>query len=317
MYIGQYLEILGRSEYFVFLHQSGTCNCISSSTKTESKDYLKQNRFSSVFSRKPPRRQSPTPCEFYKIGQHSQNSVIKNEKSKTKQWSTNKCVKCNASNNFTALESAYLAKIQDLTINNEMMEQRLLKVENDLVHTLDVVNKQFKLNKTISQQKDDIQKFIDEVIDGLMIDGKITFWAHEQEFSVVREFPDKNYSSLSSDDCTTVSINKSFNSSKEAYMKAIIGQQEQTIQNLVTRIKDSFDLFLKVTEQNNPTSYENKINNESKVIPMLHKEIDNKTFAFESLKKDTNEYTLYTPFSENPTNRPDKHDDLEGSDDSL
>jgi len=50
---------------------------------------------------------------------------------------------------------------------------------------------------------------------------------------------------------------------------------------------------------------------------MLHKEIDNKTFAFESLKKDTNEYTLYTPFSENLTNIPDKHDDLEGSDDSL
>jgi len=65
-----------------------------------------------------------------------------------------------------------------------MMEQRLLKVENDLVHTLDVVNKQFKLNKTISQQKDDIQKFIDEVVDGLMIDGKITFWAHEQEVNL-------------------------------------------------------------------------------------------------------------------------------------
>jgi len=50
---------------------------------------------------------------------------------------------------------------------------------------------------------------------------------------------------------------------------------------------------------------------------MLHKEIDNKTLAFESLKKDTNEYTLYMPFSENPTYRLDKHDDLEGSDDSL
>lgn len=61
------------------------------------------------------------------------------------------------------------------------MEQRLLKVEQDLVHTLEVINKQFKLSKTISQQRDDIQKFIDEVVDGLLNDGKITFWAHDQE----------------------------------------------------------------------------------------------------------------------------------------
>jgi len=33
-------------------------------------------------------------------------------------------------------------------------------------------------------------------------------------------------------------------------MKAIIGQQEQTIQHLVNKIKDSFDLFVKV-----PISY--------------------------------------------------------------
>lgn len=61
------------------------------------------------------------------------------------------------------------------------MEQRLLKVENDLVNTLEVVNKQFKLSKTISQQKDNIQKFIDDVVDGLLNDGKIIFWAHDQE----------------------------------------------------------------------------------------------------------------------------------------
>lgn len=61
------------------------------------------------------------------------------------------------------------------------MEQRLLKVEQDLVHTLEVINKQFKLSKAISQQRDDIQKFIDEVVDGLLNDGKITFWAHDQE----------------------------------------------------------------------------------------------------------------------------------------
>lgn len=34
--------------------------------------------------------------------------------------------------------------------------------------------------------------------------------------------------------------------SKEVYMKAIIGQQEETIQNLVDKIKELFDLFLKV-----------------------------------------------------------------------
>jgi len=63
---------------------------------------------------------------------------------------------------------------------------------------------------------------------------------------VIREFPDKNHISLLSDDCSTLSTNTSFNSSKEAYMKAIIGHQEQTIQYLVNKIKDSFDIFLKV-----------------------------------------------------------------------
>jgi len=68
------------------------------------------------------------------------------------------------------------------------------------------------------------------------------------QFSVVREFPGKNQTSLVSDECTSLSFNnnKSPNSSKEAYMKAIIGQQEQTIQHLVNKIKDSFDLFVKV-----------------------------------------------------------------------
>lgn len=63
---------------------------------------------------------------------------------------------------------------------------------------------------------------------------------------MVREFPNKNQTPLSSDDCAILPINKSINLSKEAYMKAIIGQQEQTIQHLVNKIKDSFDLFLKV-----------------------------------------------------------------------
>jgi len=50
-----------------------------------------------------------------------------------------------------------------------------------LVQTLEIVNKQFKLSKAILQQKDNIQKFIDDVVDGLMNDGKISFWAHDQE----------------------------------------------------------------------------------------------------------------------------------------
>jgi len=37
--------------------------------------------------------------------------VVISEKLKPKQWSTNKCHKCNASANFSALESAYLAKV--------------------------------------------------------------------------------------------------------------------------------------------------------------------------------------------------------------
>lgn len=64
------------------------------------------------------------------------------------------------------------------------MEQRLLKVENDLVNTLEVVNRQLKLSKAISQQKDNIQKFIDDVVNGLLNDGKIVFWAHDQEVNI-------------------------------------------------------------------------------------------------------------------------------------
>ncbi|CAI6360832.1 unnamed protein product [Macrosiphum euphorbiae] len=266
MYISQHLEILGRSEYFIFLHQSGTCNCIHSSIQNETKENSKQSQLSSASSRnKPLRRQSPTPRAFYKNRPQSQNSVAKSEKLKPKQWSTNKCHKCNASTNFSALESAYLAKIQDLTTNNEVMEQRLLAFEKDLVDTLEVINKQFKLSTAISQQKQNIQKFIDDLVDGLVNDGRITFWAHDQEFSVVREFPEKNQISPLPDECP-LSINKSLNMSKEVYMKAIIGQQEDTIQNLVDKIKELFDLFLKVNSQANEqnksdtTSSENKIN---------------------------------------------------------
>lgn len=66
------------------------------------------------------------------------------------------------------------------------------------------------------------------------------------QFSVVREFPDENQTSLPPDDCIALPMNMSLNSSKEAYMKAIIGKQEQTIQHLVNNIRESFNLFLKV-----------------------------------------------------------------------
>lgn len=65
----------------------------------------------SVFSFKPVRRQSPTPHDFYKNLSRQQNNIACSEKSKSKQWLSNKCLKCNAPNNFTAVESALRAKV--------------------------------------------------------------------------------------------------------------------------------------------------------------------------------------------------------------
>lgn len=67
------------------------------------------------------------------------------------------------------------------------MEQHLLKVENDLVCTLDVVNKQLKLNKILSVEKDKNQKFIDDVVDGLLNNGKTTFWARDDEVNFFKK----------------------------------------------------------------------------------------------------------------------------------
>lgn len=39
-----YLQILGKSDFFVFLHKFNTCNCITS--KANSKDSPKENRSS-------------------------------------------------------------------------------------------------------------------------------------------------------------------------------------------------------------------------------------------------------------------------------
>jgi hypothetical protein len=56
-----------------------------------------------------------------------------------------------------------------------------LTLEDDLTQTLELINKQFKLHKNISQEKNNIEQFIDDIVDGLLNDGKITFWAHDQE----------------------------------------------------------------------------------------------------------------------------------------
>lgn len=61
------------------------------------------------------------------------------------------------------------------------MQQYLMKLETDLANTLEVLNKLFTLNKALSQQKDDIQKFIDDVVDGLLKDDKVTFWARDEK----------------------------------------------------------------------------------------------------------------------------------------
>ncbi|XP_050443543.1 uncharacterized protein LOC126847396 isoform X2 [Adelges cooleyi] len=249
MYIGQYLEILGRSEYFTFYHQTDVCNCVTLSGEPLNKD--KPRRISSVLVRRPPRRQSPTPREFYKNRSQSQmNVAMKNEGPKPRNCPQNLCSKCMAPNNYSALESSYLTKIQNLTTEKEVMEQRLLRVEKDLVQTLDVLNKQFMLNKAFYQQKENIQRFIDELVEGLLNDGRITFWASDQEFTVVREFEDKERCcgamAESGDVSSMASPRSPQTTSREAYLKAIIGQQEQTIQHLVAKIKESFDLFLKV-----------------------------------------------------------------------
>ncbi|KAL4089521.1 hypothetical protein QTP88_024542 [Uroleucon formosanum] len=256
---------------------------------------------------KPLRRQSPTPRAFYKSRPQSQNSIVKSEKLKPKQWSTNKCHKCNASTNFSALESAYLAKIQDLTANNEMMEQRLLTFEKDLVHTLEVVNKQFKLSTAISQQKQNIQKFIDDLVDGLVNDGRVTFWAHDQEFSVVREFPEKNQISSLPDD-SSLSINKSLNFSKEVYMKAIIGQQEETIQQLVDKIKDLCDLFLKVNSQANEQNKSDSTSSESKLSNIGYMDSSGTTYYSPPsyITNTLNDINLYLANTVNYNNRIDK-----------
>lgn len=57
------------------------------------------------------RRQSPTPREFYKNRPQSQNNREKGDKPKSKQFSTNNCIKCNAPSNFVELGNSYLTKV--------------------------------------------------------------------------------------------------------------------------------------------------------------------------------------------------------------
>lgn len=63
----------------------------------------------------------------------------------------------------------------------------------------------------------------------------------------MREYPDEKQISLLPDDTSTVlSINKSLNSLNEEHLKAIIGQQEQTIQNLVNKINELLETLVEV-----------------------------------------------------------------------
>lgn len=81
----------------------------------------------------------------------------------------------------TQLSKNVFNQIQDLTKKNELIEQNLLKVQKDLVSKLEVANKQFNLSKVASQEKNNIQQFIEEMIEGLITKGKITFWAYDEE----------------------------------------------------------------------------------------------------------------------------------------
>ncbi|XP_050528444.1 uncharacterized protein LOC126898454 isoform X2 [Daktulosphaira vitifoliae] len=255
MYIDQYLEILGRSDYFTFFHQNNVCHCISSSEKSIIKDQY-DKKMSMTFRRRSIQRLPQPLCKFDNNGSKSQTSfAVKNEVPKVKQWSSSVCTKCKAPNNYITLESTYLTTIQDLAAENEVIEQRLLKVEKDLAHTLAVVNKQLNLNKVFSSQEESIKKIIDNLVEGLIKQGRTTFWSHGQEFTVAREFLDP---SLEIENKSNAAVAEPQKYSREAYLKAIIGQQEQSIQHLVNKIKDSFDLFLKLnstsTEHDLPVS---------------------------------------------------------------
>lgn len=262
MYVSQYLEILGRSEYFMFVHRSDECDCdYSRSARTEIGENVKRNRLPSTvaFGRKPPRRRSPTPREFYKNRLRSHDDPADSGVTSTIPVNQrSRCGKCDAPNNYPALESAYLARIQDLSVRRRVMDECLSKIEQDLARTLDDIDEKFRLTGAISRQKDDVQKFIDGVVDGILADGKTTFRVDDREFSVVREFPGENLQTSSSSSDESPPFNKWPSLSSEAHMKAIIVDQERTIQHLVDKIKDSFDFF---SRENAPSEEEPVMNN--------------------------------------------------------
>lgn len=66
------------------------------------------------------------------------------------------------------------------------------------------------------------------------------------QFTVTREFLDKDKLPPTNDDTVVSLVNKSLYSSSETYLKAIIGQQEKTIQHLVIKLKDMCEYFFKV-----------------------------------------------------------------------
>lgn len=74
---------------------------------------------------------------------------------------------------------------------------------------------------------------------------KIIYTYFVFQFTVVREYFDKDKPVPTNDD-TVVSLVNNTNSANEEYLKDIIGQQEETIQQLVNKLKDMCEFFLTV-----------------------------------------------------------------------
>ncbi|XP_050531431.1 uncharacterized protein LOC126900043 isoform X4 [Daktulosphaira vitifoliae] len=187
--------------------------------------------------------QLETPVEFSGKRSISPTSFIMNvaRSNYIKQWPLEICCACKAPSNYVALEKCYFKKISDLKSENGNFEQRLLKVEKDLVKAMDVISQQFMLNEAYRQQLETADMFLEELLAALTNEGRMTFWAHGQEFNVVREFSSCGDANTNYDNYSLV---RPQTPSKESYYKATLKQQDRTIRHLVNTVKDTVDLFL-------------------------------------------------------------------------